>query len=451
MGGAVGSIVSAVAGPAIQGAMSDDGSGAVDAQVGGINQATLASRAATEKAIQEILSGNQMARTDLDKYYTAGTRLTKPYEIAGYGANDMIREQLGVPGPRNSIEYLAMLDNKDKQDAAIADRDRARNILSSGSGLSSLDNLVNDVRSFTGANNEPVVAGMPTGSLQEKLDYLRRWENQTRARFGQASVFANRMPLAERVGGALPGIEREIADLNAKANSNPAFLTEEEAARLERYARGDFSEPGVTAQNTSTNALSKFLNSAEYRLLFDQGGKTMDPNATALERFKESPGYQFAVDEGQKALQSAAAARGGVLGGNALAELTKLRMGMADQEFTDHQNRLQQTYGNFFNRLNNVSGTGANITSQGRALALNQGATLADLETNKARTLADLITNQGTVDANAAIAAGNARASGYLNQANQNNQVAGNIFDNLGTVAKGDKLSGLSGFLQKYF
>jgi hypothetical protein len=52
--------------------------------------------------------------------------------------------------------------------------------------------------------------------------------------------------------------------------------------------------------------------------------------------FRSTPGYQFALEEGQRAIERAAAAGGGLVSGNTLAELTRFGTGLADQTYQNY-------------------------------------------------------------------------------------------------------------------
>ena len=123
------------------------------------------------------------------------------------------------------------------------------------------------------------------------------------------------------------------------------------------------------------------------------GQATAAPGTTGMtagfDGFQTSPGYQFRVDEASKAIERSAAARGGLRSGATMDALQRRVQGVASDE-----------YENFANRLANLAGIGQSSTAgsaqSGQAYA-NQSA-----QTN--------------------MAAGNARASAYQNQANLWNQ-----------------------------
>jgi len=106
---------------------------------------------------------------------------------------------------------------------------------------------------------------------------------------------------------------------------------------------------------------------------------------TAMNQFYQDPGYQFRFDEGQRALENSALARGQGLSGNTGRALVGYGQGVASNE-----------YGNYWNRLAGLSGTGQTATNQ-----------LGGFGMNAARGIG-----------NANIAAGQARGSGYIGMAN---------------------------------
>lgn len=114
--------------------------------------------------------------------------------------------------------------------------------------------------------------------------------------------------------------------------------------------------------------------------------------------FMQSPDYQYALDQGFKGLDRSAAARGRLYSGGYGEDLTKFGQGLATQN-----------YGNYMNRL-------AGLSNTGQTTANSLGVLGANYANNAA---------QNT------IGAGNARASGYINQANS----YGNALNQLGGIA----------------
>jgi len=112
--------------------------------------------------------------------------------------------------------------------------------------------------------------------------------------------------------------------------------------------------------------------------------------------FEQDPGYAFRMQEGLKALDRQAAARGGLISGGALKAAQRYGQEAASQEYTNAFNRYQANRANQLQPLQSLMGTGqtAANTLTGAAGQYGQGA------------------------AEQFVGAGNARASGYMGQAN---------------------------------
>lgn len=124
--------------------------------------------------------------------------------------------------------------------------------------------------------------------------------------------------------------------------------------------------------------------------------------------FNQSPDYQYALDQGVKMQDRSAASRGRLYSGGYGEDLTKFGQGLATQN-----------YGNYMNRLAGLSNTGQTSANA-----------LGGFGANMANNIA-----QNT------IGAGQARASGYMNQANN----YGNALNQLGGIA-GDYFGSKGGF-----
>lgn len=110
-----------------------------------------------------------------------------------------------------------------------------------------------------------------------------------------------------------------------------------------------------------------------------------------------SPGYQFRFGEGQRAVESSGAARGMLMSGGTLKDLTRFGQGVAASDFNDQ-----------FNRTASVAAGGQQVNSH----LGNLGASMAN--------------NIG----NNMMGAANARASGYAGQA----AAFGNAVNGLGSL-----------------
>lgn len=117
------------------------------------------------------------------------------------------------------------------------------------------------------------------------------------------------------------------------------------------------------------------------------------------------PGYQFRLSEGMKGLERSAAARGGLLSGGTLKGIQRYGQDMASQEFTNAFNRYQLERTNTLNPYQSMAGQGQST----------------------ANTLTNLGMNYAGQAGEAYQGAANARASGYVGQANAIGGAIGNL------------------------
>jgi len=123
---------------------------------------------------------------------------------------------------------------------------------------------------------------------------------------------------------------------------------------------------------------------------------SMNYTPFGMSQFKQDPGYQFRLTEGLNALDKQAAARGGLISGRALKAAGRYGQDYASNEYTNAFNRYQTERNARLAPLQSLAGVGQ-TTATNQA---NQGMTMAS--------------NVGDAYQNAA----NARASGYVGQAN---------------------------------
>lgn len=110
--------------------------------------------------------------------------------------------------------------------------------------------------------------------------------------------------------------------------------------------------------------------------------------------YTASPGYQWRLGQGEAAIQGGAAAKGHLLSGGTLKDLATFGQGLAAQD-----------YGDQFNRYSTLAGLGNSATQAG-----------GQFGQNTANSISSLLQNQGQ-----------AKASGYQNQAAAINGGLGNI------------------------
>jgi hypothetical protein len=128
--------------------------------------------------------------------------------------------------------------------------------------------------------------------------------------------------------------------------------------------------------------------------------------------FTKDPGYAFRLSEGQKALDNQAAARSGLISGNALRAATAYGQNMGSQEYQNAFNRYQTERQAKLGPLQTLAGIGQSATNQ---MGANTG--------NYSNTAGQGITNIGNVQAAGGMGQANALAGGvsqYLNYSNNN-------------------------------
>lgn len=125
--------------------------------------------------------------------------------------------------------------------------------------------------------------------------------------------------------------------------------------------------------------------------------------APGMEEIQMDPGYAFRLAEGQKALERSAAARGGLLSGTMLKGTQRFGQGLASQEFASAYDRARQQRADVTNALLGIGGYGPSLASSAAGAIGQTGSNLANIT----------------------MGAGQARASGYLGQANALAQALG--------------------------
>jgi hypothetical protein len=168
-----------------------------------------------------------------------------------------------------------------------------------------------------------------------------------------------------------------------------------------------FHQGGVAAQNQLLTLLG--INPG------GNSGVTVNPNDPnfgkyakdfSMADYQADPGYAFRLSEGMKGLQNSAAARGLLSSGSTLKGITDYSQGMASQEYGNAYNRYQINRANQLNPLQSLMGSGQ----------------------TSANTLTNAAGNLGQGLGQAAVAAGNAQASGYLNTGNAlNSALSGGV------------------------
>lgn len=150
------------------------------------------------------------------------------------------------------------------------------------------------------------------------------------------------------------------------------------------------------------------------------GANGADGNARAASAFQAAPGRSYAMDQALEAVQRTAAARGGLAGGNATADILKTANGIADQSFQQYVTNLQNGAG-FLNT--GLAGQAQGLGAQANA-AIGQGSALAALGQASGRDQANLFNAAANVQSGLGTGVANLWSNATANQINNNNMLA---------------------------
>src|SRR5208282_3603773 len=155
---------------------------------------------------------------------------------------------------------------------------------------------------------------------------------------------------------------------------------------------------------------------------------TQQFNAPTAAQAAQYPGYQFQLQQGQNAIQNSAAARGGLVSGNAATALNNYSQQAGQSDYNNVYNQAMQQYLNSFNiyntnqtnqynRLASLAGVGQNAATtlgqQGQAAAGN----VAGINSTIGGQVGQNINNAGAATASGYVGLGNALSGGISNYA----------------------------------
>ena len=191
------------------------------------------------------------------------------------------------------------------------------------------------------------------------------------------------------IGGAAASRGASRAARAQTQAADQAAQVQREIFERQTELQEPFRQAGITSQN-------------ELLRLLGLGGQAGTPGYGSIgapftaEQMQADPGYAFRLAEGEKALGRMQAARGQYLGGGAIRAGTRYGQEMGSQEYMNAFNRAQALLGTRLGALGSLYGAG-------QAAAQQVGQQAGQMGTNVSNLLM-----QG----------GQARASGYLGQAN---------------------------------
>jgi len=190
------------------------------------------------------------------------------------------------------------------------------------------------------------------------------------------------------IGGAVISSQAAKSAARTQADAaNNATAAQQQALNQQL----ELQQPFTTAGTTAVNQLSAMT---------QPGGIATQDFTFGPGAYQADPGYAFRLNEGMKAMNATAAARGGLISGNALRAGQIYGQELGSQEYNNAFNRAQNTFQ--MNR-NNLLDPLKFLTNIGQAGASNQAANVGSFGSSQAANITG---------------AGNANAAGQIGSAN---------------------------------
>lgn len=280
--------------------------------------------------------------------------------------------------------------------------------------------------SVIGANAASKAAGAQRDASQDA--------NATQLLISQQQLAAQKEALDKQIAAAGSTVDKQLLVQRDTLNQQLAIQQ-----RMYDQTREDFApyrESGVA----NLNQLNTLLGIGSNTGAADFGRfRTADFTNTDFLANKD-PGYGFRMSEGLKAVDRQAAARGGLISGNALKASQAFGQDMASQEYNNAFNRYQTVRGNTLQPFQMGAAAGQSAAAMQGQANLNfgtagsqaigtagQGASSAygalgtgtyNAVGNYGTGVSNTLGAYGTNVSNNLLGAGNATASGYIGQAN---------------------------------
>ena len=210
---------------------------------------------------------------------------------------------------------------------------------------------------------------------------------------------------ASLIGGAMASSAASKAAKTQAQSADKATELQKQMYEEGVVRQKPFYEAGITAQNRLMDLLG-----LSDRTTAEGYGSGIRP--FGMSDFQADPGYAFRMKEGLKSLDQQAAARGGLISGNALRAAQQYGQDLGSQEYQNAYNRYRTNRSDVLTPLQSILG-------QGQTTASELGRTGANYATNAGSNM---------------MAAGAARASGYTGSADAWNRALGGA---AGTIVSG--------------
>lgn len=184
----------------------------------------------------------------------------------------------------------------------------------------------------------------------------------------------------------------DTSALRTGANQAKGFLNQGKHDALQ--TQGKYEKKYTPQYQTAAAGYDPFLQqgtaaNAMYGNALGLNGQAGYDAATGA--FHENPGYQFLVDQGEQGVLRNNAAMGGVASGKTLEDLTKFRVGLADQTWQQYLDNLFRGSGQ---GLQGAAGKSQALQNLGQALQAT-GNAKSDIQTGAAGALATNASNLG--------------------------------------------------------
>lgn len=197
------------------------------------------------------------------------------------------------------------------------------------------------------------------------------------------------------IGGYLTSQASKSAANTQAAASDRAIAAQQEGLNQQLAVGAPYVDAGTKAIN-------------QLSAMTQPGGAATQEFAYQPFQYQADPGYAFRLKEGMKAMNASAAARGGLISGNALRAGQAYGQEMGSQEYMSAFDRYLKNYANAQNTFqvnrNNLLEPLKFISGQGQAAAAGQAANIG------ANTAANTALTTGAANAQAAGQIGSANA-----------------------------------------
>ena len=203
---------------------------------------------------------------------------------------------------------------------------------------------------------------------------------------------------ASLAGGAMASGAAKKAARTQEQAAKDATAAQQRMFEEQKALQEPFRQGGLTAQNEIMQLLG--IGGDKTAAGYGSMGKSF-----GAEQFQQDPGYAFRQSEGMKALERSAAARGNLMSGSTMKGIQRFGQDLASQEYQNAFNRYQVERSAKLNPLQSLMGSGQSA----------------------ANVLTGAAGQMGQNEASNIYNAGQARASGYIGQANALNTALGQI------------------------